>query len=63
MLSPMQGRMSPGLLISNSLPFEPHSEHLRPKSSVPQLSHQRQVSLPLAMFVMTGVISELIQFP
>ena len=49
-LSPMHGLMSPGLLISNSLPGEPHLEQDPPSRRVPQLSHHLHVSLPWAMF-------------
>ena len=38
-LSPMHGLMSPGLLTLNSLPAEPHTEHVSPRRRVPQLSH------------------------
>ena len=51
LLSPMQGRMSPGLLTSNSLPAEPHTEQRAPRISVPQASHHLMVSLPLAAFL------------
>ena len=57
MLSPMHGRISPGLLISNSLPSEPHLEHLLPSNRVPQRSHHLRTSFPLAMFVLAGTIS------
>ena len=46
MLSPMQGRMSPGLFISNSRPWEPHAEHVSPSIKVPQWSHHLHVSFP-----------------
>ena len=47
--SPMHGRMSPGLLILNCLPSEPHTEHESPSSSVPQASHHLSSSFPWAV--------------
>ena len=52
-LSPMHGLMSPGLFISNSLPGEPHMEHLPPRRSVPHPSHHLRTSFPLAALTCT----------
>jgi len=54
--SPMQGLMSPGLLTSNSLPSEPHTEQLPPRSSVPHASHHLNASLPWAEFLLSPAI-------
>jgi len=45
-LSPMHGRMSPGLFTLNSLPSEPHAEQESPSSSVPHASHHLRYSFP-----------------
>ena len=54
--SPMQGLMSPGLLTSNSLPSDPQTEQVPPRSSVPHESHHLKVSLPWAEFLLPSAI-------
>lgn len=54
--SPMQGRMSPGLLTLNSLPGDPHAEQESPSRSVPQESHQRSASFPCAALILSAIL-------